>query len=107
MVKITYIEANGDEEVVEARVGQSVMEAAVKSGVRGITADCGGSCACATCRVHVPEEWWARLGEASEMELAMIEFSGDPEPRTRLSCQITVTQDLDGIVLHLPESQHF
>jgi len=106
MVSITYIEADGEQQRVDARVGQSVMEAAVKNGVRGIAADCGGSCACATCRVYVPEEWQATVGEPGELEQPMLEYSGDTRSGVRLSCQIKVTEDLDGLVLQLPESQH-
>ena len=106
MVKITYVEANGAEHTVEAKPGMSVMEAAVKNGVSGIAADCGGSCACATCRVYVDAPWREKTGEAGDMELAMLEFAEDPDPGVRLSCQIKVTEDLDGLVVRMPESQH-
>lgn len=105
MVKITYIEASGTPHTVEAEVGHSVMETAVKNDVPGITAECGGACACATCRVYVDDAWRGKTGEAKQMERDMIEFSDEPDPTARLSCQITVTQELDGLVVRLPESQ--
>ena len=106
MVKITYIEADGQEHEVEAKVGYSVMEAAKKNGVAGIAADCGGSCACATCRVYVDEAWLGSMGEAGDEERGMIEFSEDCTPQVRLSCQIKVTDGLDGLIVRLPKSQH-
>ena len=105
MVKITYVEWTGESHTVEGRPGQSVMEAAVKSDVPGIAADCGGTCACGTCRVYVEETWCGRTGEAGEMELEMLDFEGDPEPYVRLSCQIKITEDLDGLVVRMPQSQ--
>ena len=106
MVKITFIEENGEEQVIQAQPGKSLMENAVENGVRGIAADCGGVCACATCRVYVREDWRARTGEPSEMEQSMIEYAEDTSPRVRLSCQIEVTTDLDGLVVDLPDSQY-
>lgn len=81
------------------------MEAAVSNGVPGIDADCGGSCACATCHVIVDEAWFSRLPERSETERDMLEFAVDPKPTSRLACQISVTADLDGLIVHTPESQ--
>jgi 2Fe-2S ferredoxin len=106
MVKITYIDVGGAETVVEARVGQSVMEAAVKNVVPGIVAECGGNCACGTCRVYVDPAWREATGEASEMEREMIAFTGDAAPNARLSCQIKVSEALDGLVVRTPESQY-
>jgi 2Fe-2S ferredoxin len=106
MVKITYIEASGAEHVVDAKPGHSVMESAVKNAVPGIAADCGGSCACGTCRVYVGDAWQEKMGPPSEMEQSMIEFSEDATPGLRLSCQIKVTPELDGLVVRMPESQH-
>jgi 2Fe-2S ferredoxin len=106
MAKITYIEANGTPHTVEVKPGQSVMEGAVKNNVPGILADCGGACACATCRVYVDEAWREKTGEASEMELSMLDFQSDYAPGTRLSCQIGVTEDLDGLIVRMPESQY-
>lgn len=106
MVKLTYVEASGVEHVIEAKPGHSVMETAVKNNVPGIAADCGGALACATCRVYVNDAWRERLEPPSEMEQSTIEFSEDATPGLRLSCQIKVTPELDGLIVHMPESQH-
>jgi 2Fe-2S ferredoxin len=107
MAKITYIEADGESLVIDVPPGQSVMEGAAKGGVRGIAADCGGNCACATCRIYVDPSWIGKLGEPTEAEQGMVEFSGDGTPNARLSCQIKVTPAMDGLVVHMPAEQHF
>jgi len=106
MAKITYIEHNGTEHVIDVKPGQSVMEGAVKHNVPGIDADCGGACACATCHVYVDEAWTALTGKAEAMEESMLDFAENVEPNSRLSCQIKVTDALDGLIVRLPESQH-
>jgi 2Fe-2S ferredoxin len=106
VVRITYIDVDGAKTVVEARVGQSVMEAAVKNAVPGIVAECGGSCACGTCRVYVDPAWRAKVGGQNDMEQEMIGFSGETDPGARLSCQIKVTEELDGLVVRTPASQY-
>jgi 2Fe-2S ferredoxin len=106
MPKVIYIEHSGKEHVVNAPVGQSVMEAAVKNGVPGIDADCGGACACATCHVYVDEAWMPKVGEAGGMEQSMLDFANDVAPNSRLCCQIKLSDDLDGVIVRLPESQH-
>jgi 2Fe-2S ferredoxin len=106
MAKITYIEHSGKEHVVDAPVGQSVMEAAVKNGIPGIDADCGGACACATCHVYVDPEWVSKTGQPSSMEQSMLDFANEVQDNSRLSCQIKVSEDLDGLVVRLPKSQH-
>ena len=106
MPKITYIEHDGTEHAAEVKNGLSVMEGAIRNRVPGIDADCGGACACATCHVYVDEAWQAKTGEASAMEESMLDFAENVEPNSRLSCQIKVTADLDGLVVRLPESQH-
>lgn len=106
MVQITYLAQDGRETSVNARDGQSVMEAAVKNDVPGIVGECGGNCACGTCRVHVPESWRERTGEASPAELEMLEFGGFEKAGIRLSCQIRISGDLDGLVVHTPDSQY-
>ena len=106
MPKITYIEYDGTEHAVEVRTGLSVMEGAIRNNVPGIDADCGGACACATCHVYVDEEWRAGTGTASAMEESMLDFADGVQENSRLSCQIRVTDDLDGLVVRLPESQH-
>jgi ferredoxin, 2Fe-2S len=106
MAKITYIEHDGTEHVVDVKPGQSVMEGAVKHNIPGIDADCGGACACATCHVYVDPAWLSKTGEKSSMEESMLDFAESVEDNSRLSCQIKVTDDLDGLVVRMPESQH-
>ena len=106
MPKITYIEHNGREHAVDVPVGWSVMEGAVKNRVPGIDADCGGACACATCHVFVDAAWEAALPPKTDMEETMLDFAPDTAPNSRLSCQLRVTSDLDGLIVRLPASQH-
>ena len=106
MAKITYIQFDGTENVVDVKPGLSVVEGAVKNNVRGIDADCGGACACATCHCYVDEAWQAKTGTKSAMEESMLDFAENVEPNSRLSCQIKVTEELDGLIVRLPESQH-
>ena len=106
MPKITYIAHDGRENVVEAKVGLSVMENAVRNNVPGIDADCGGACACATCHVYVDAAWEGKTGEKSAMEESMLDFAENVEDNSRLSCQIKVSDALDGLVVTMPESQH-
>jgi len=106
MAKITYIEHDGTEHVIDVKTGLTVMEGAVKNNIPGIDADCGGACACATCHVYVDEAWTAKTGAKSAMEESMLDFAEGVEPNSRLSCQIKVTDDLDGLVVRMPESQH-
>jgi ferredoxin, 2Fe-2S len=106
MVKITYIEFNGREHVIDVKPGSTVMEGAVKNSVPGIDADCGGACACATCHVYVEPAWEAKTGSRNDMEESMLDFAENVKPNSRLSCQIKVTEELDGLVVRMPESQH-
>jgi 2Fe-2S ferredoxin len=106
MAKITYIEFDGTPHAVEVRPGLSVMEGAVKNNIPGIDADCGGACACATCHVYVDEAWRDRVGSPSSMEESMLDFAENTAPNSRLSCQIKVTDALDGLVVRMPENQH-
>jgi 2Fe-2S ferredoxin len=106
MAKITYIEHSGKTHVVDVPNGQSVMEGAVKHAVPGIDADCGGACACATCHVYVDEAWIGKTGDKSTMEESMLDFASETLPTSRLSCQIKVTDALDGLIVRLPQSQH-
>lgn len=105
MAKITFIEFDGNEHVVEASPGLSVMEAAVKNNVPGIDADCGGACACATCHVYLDQPWAEKVPAASEMERDMLEFAPHAESTSRLACQIKIDEALDQLVVRLPESQ--
>ena len=106
MAKITYIEHDGGEHTVEVKPGLSVMEGAIRNNVPGIDADCGGACACATCHVYVDEAWSGATGKPSAMEESMLDFAENVEPTSRLSCQIRVTDALDGLIVRLPENQH-
>ncbi len=105
MAKITYITSGGDKYEVEAENGSTVMENAIKNAVPGIEAECGGACACATCHVYVDENWADRTGAPEAMEEDMLDFAFDVRPTSRLSCQIKVTDELDGLVVNLPEQQ--
>jgi 2Fe-2S ferredoxin len=106
MAKITYIEHNGTEHVIDVKNGLSVMEGAVKNNIPGIDADCGGACACATCHVYVDDAWKSKTGEKSAMEESMLDFAENVEENSRLSCQIKVSDSLDGLIVRMPESQH-
>lgn len=103
MMSITFITADGRKFDVKAGIGSSVMEVAVRNGVPGIEADCGGACACATCHVYVDPEWMDRAGGRPEMENEIIEIAHDVRANSRLSCQIQVTSALDGLILHVPK----
>ncbi|MDP9138757.1 MAG: 2Fe-2S iron-sulfur cluster-binding protein [Pseudomonadota bacterium] len=105
MAKITYIQHNGTAQTIEALPGTTVMEAAVKSMVPGIDADCGGACACATCHVYVEPDWLEKAGKRSDMEEDMLDFAFDVREQSRLSCQIKVTEALDGLTVRVPEKQ--
>jgi 2Fe-2S ferredoxin len=106
MAKIKYIEHNGKEHVVDVKNGLSVMEGAVKNLIPGIDADCGGACACATCHVYVDEAFLAKLDPMQEMEKTMLDFAEKVKSNSRLSCQIKVSDALDGLTVAMPESQH-
>jgi 2Fe-2S ferredoxin len=105
MVKITFIQPDGSQQVVEAKAGMTVMEAAKLEQVPGIEAECGGACACATCHVYVDDAWRERTGTPSEMEEDMLDFAFDVREGSRLSCQIKVADTLDGLVLRVPAKQ--
>ncbi len=105
MIKITFIEASGNKRMVQAEPGSTVMEAAIKNGVPGIEAECGGACSCATCHVYVDKAWKEKTGEPSPMEEDMLDFAFEVQPTSRLSCQIKVREDLDGLVVTVPPKQ--
>ena len=105
MPKITYIDAGGTARTVEGVVGSTVMETAIKNAIPGIEAECGGACACATCHVYVDEAWREKTGEPSPMEEDMLDFAFEVKPNSRLSCQIKVSEDLDGLVVTTPARQ--
>ena len=105
MPKITYIEHDGTQHTVDAEIGATVMETALRHSVPGIVAECGGSCTCATCLVHVADEWVDRVGQRSPEEEDQLDFAFDVRPSSRLACQIKVTEELDGLVVHTPAYQ--
>jgi len=106
MPKIIYTDASGAERKVEGKNGMTVMETAIKHNVPGIDADCGGACACATCHVYVDEAFIEKVGKPSAMEQSMLDFAENVKPNSRLSCQIKIRDDLDGLKVTTPESQH-
>jgi len=106
MPKITYIDASGNERTVEGKNGMTVMETAIKHNVPGIDADCGGACACATCHVYVDAAFADKVGKPSAMEQSMLDFAENVKETSRLSCQIKIRDDLDGLKVTTPESQH-
>ena len=105
MPKITYIEHNGKSHTINVANGLSVMEGAVQNNITGIDADCGGSMACATCHVYVKEEWFNKLPQKEEGEEDMIDMAYEPNKYSRLSCQLTVSDELEGLIVKLPEKQ--
>src|SRR4029079_13265455 len=105
MAKITYIEHDGTEHVIDVKNGLTVMEGAVKNNVPGIEAECGGACACATCHVYVDEAWRDKTGAPSQMEEDMLDFAFDGRESSVLSCQIKLTPELDGLVVRVPAKQ--
>ncbi len=105
MAKITYIEFEGTEHTVDVANGLSVMEGAIKNMIPGIDADCGGACACSTCHVYVDPKWTETVGKPEEMEEDMLDFAFDVKENSRLSCQMRVADEFDGLVVRMPEKQ--
>jgi len=106
MAKIKFVQHDGTEIEVDAEIGASIMNAAVDNGVAGIDADCGGECSCATCHVVIDPAWAGKLGAISDQESSMLDLNPDREERSRLSCQLPMTEALDGMVVNLPEFQY-
>ena len=105
MPKITYIEHTGKSHTINIPKGLSVMEGAIQNNIPGIDADCGGSMACATCHVYVKEEWFDKLPKKEDGEEDMIDMAYEPNKFSRLSCQLIVSEELEGLVVNLPEKQ--
>ena len=105
MPKITYIEHNGKSHTIDVANGLSVMEGAIQNNIPGIDADCGGSCACATCHVYVDEKWFNKLPNKESTEEDMLDMAFEPKQLSRLSCQLTVNDTLDGLVVKMPSKQ--
>jgi len=105
MTNITYIDASGQSRTVKAQNGSTVMETALRNSIPGIEAECGDACACATCHVYVSEDWTETVGTPSQMEEDMLDFAFEARPNSRLSCQIKVSDALDGLVVTTPAKQ--
>ena len=105
MAKIKYIEFNGNEHEIEVSNGLTVMEGAIKNKIPGIDADCGGACACATCHVYVDNKWIEKISPKDDSEEDMLDFAFEVKSNSRLSCQITVSDELDGLIVNMPEKQ--
>ncbi len=105
MVKITFIDSAGQARAVDAEIGATVMETAVRNAIPEIEAECGGACACATCHVYVDPGWVEKTGKPEPMEEDMLDFAFEVQPTSRLSCQIKVRQPLDGLVVRTPSRQ--
>ena len=105
MAKISFVDHTGETRTIDVENGATVMEAAIRNAVPGIEAECGGACACATCHVYVDDAWRAVVGDPSPMEEDMLDFGYDVKPSSRLSCQIKVTAELEGLVVRIPERQ--
>ncbi len=106
MPKVTFIDVSGRSSTVEVPEGTTVMRAATDNGVAGIDGDCGGNCACATCHVYVSSEWRGRVGARNPAEVDMLNCVAELRDASRLACQITVTDALNGLIVNLPEAQH-
>jgi ferredoxin, 2Fe-2S len=106
MPSITYVDSEGEVRTVEAELGATVMETAIRNDVPGILASCGGACACATCHVYVDAAWWEMLSERSYEEEDMLDTAHDVRPTSRLSCQIIVVEELDGLRVQTPDKQY-
>ena len=105
MPKITYIDSTGEQRTIDVQKGLSVMEGAIQNNIPGIDADCGGGMACATCHVYVKEEWFNKLSKAEDGEQDMIDMAFEPKKNSRLSCQLIVSDELDGMVVTTPSKQ--
>ena len=105
MPKITYIEHNGKAHTIDVHNDLSVMEGAIQNNIPGIDADCGGACACATCHVYVDEKWFSKLPSKENAEEDMLDMAFEPNKFSRLGCQITISNDLDGMVVKMPSKQ--
>ena len=103
--KITFIDYEGTERSVDANVGETIMEAATSNDIPGIDADCGGACACATCHVYIAPDWFAKVGDPEDLEAEMLDVAEEVKENSRLACQLTISDELDGIVVVTPESQ--
>jgi 2Fe-2S ferredoxin len=105
VIRLTYVEYCGTQKVVEAAPGDTLMQVAVNNDINGILADCGGALACSTCHVYIASEWWDSVGPAGDVEQTMLELAVEPGATSRLSCQVVLKPELDGLVVKLPVAQ--
>ena len=105
MPKITFIDKSGNSKTIDVENGLTVMEGAIQNDIPGIDADCGGSMACATCHVYVEEKWLNKISKAEEAEVDMLDMAFEPKKNSRLSCQLIISDELDGLVVTTPEKQ--
>jgi|TARA_Y100001949_G_scaffold172482_1_gene176566 2Fe-2S ferredoxin len=106
MIKLTFVQHDGTIHEVTGKSGETLMETAISNDVPGIDADCGGSCACGTCHVYVNLDWSSKVGERNETEELMLSFSENVESNSRLSCQIEVSKEIEGLTVKIPEAQY-
>lgn len=106
MVSITFIQPDGAEKEVEVEAGTSLMTAALDNGIDGIQGDCGGACSCATCHCYIDEAFADKIPAVDDIEASMIEFANEPQDNSRLGCQVSVTEELNGMVVRMPSSQY-
>jgi ferredoxin, 2Fe-2S len=104
VAKIIYVDVNGDRKECEVATGRSLMEGAIQHGVAGILAICGGSCACSTCHAYIDEAWMSKVGAASDIEDSTLELANERKPNSRLTCQIEVSDALNGMVVHVAQN---
>mmetsp|Transcript_29705 Transcript_29705/g.58953 ORF Transcript_29705/g.58953 Transcript_29705/m.58953 type:complete len:107 (-) Transcript_29705:1266-1586(-) len=105
MVKLTFLEADGSQVETDVAPGNSLMQAAVNAGVDAIAAECGGACACGTCHCVLPQDWFERVAAPASDEIDMLEFVIEPQPTSRLSCQVVVTEEMQDMVISVPDTQ--
>lgn len=105
MTKISFVEHDGTRHEVEADTGSTIMEAALRNNVPGIVAECGGACTCATCHCYIDDKWVEAVGGPSAMEEDMLDFAYDVKESSRLSCQVKISEPLEGLIVHIPERQ--
>ena len=105
MTKITFVQADGERREIEAENGATIMEVAINNSITGIVGECGGACTCATCHVYIDKDWLEKAGDPSAMEEDMLDFASDVRDTSRLSCQVKVSDEFDGLVVHVPANQ--
>ena len=105
MPTVTYTQPDGTTKDIEVKVGQSIKDGAVNNLIPGILAECGGACACATCHIYIDDQWFGKVGPAEDIEKDMLDFAEDVKDNSRLSCQVDMSEDLNGLIIHVPENQ--